>query len=291
MNISINVNYFRKRRNGLSPRPIDECIRLCTDAGFKVLDYSIDAWAENWEEQVDRTMNAAAKYGAVIEQSHAPFNFYKRRPREVFDAAVNRSVDAAIKMGVKTLVFHADEYRPTEENPFDFDKGLNQIYDFLAPHLEKVTAGGVRAALENVFDDMTLKPVKGQRFHFCADVEELIAIIDKFNSPMVGCCWDSGHGKIAAGNEGHVDLIRRLGSRIICTHLHDNYYDRDLHLEPFRGDANWEEIMPALRATGYSGSLTFELGYGCMHEDLLDSWLKQLYHTGEILRDMFGSEK
>ncbi len=291
MNISMNVDYLKRRRNGEPPRSIDECIRLCTQAGFKVLDCSINAWAENWEEQADEIMNAAAKYGAVVEQSHAPFNFYKRRPREVFTAALDRSVNAAMKMGVKTLVFHADEYRPTEDNPFDFDKALVQIYDFLAPHIEKLTAGNVRAALENVFDDMTLKPVKGQRFHFCADVEELIAIIDKFDNPLVGCCWDSGHGKIAAGNEGHVELIRTLGSRIICTHLHDNYYDRDLHLEPFRGDANWEEIMPALKATGYSGSLTFEIGYGCIHDDLLVPWLSRLYHTGEILEGMFESKK
>ena len=287
MNLSLNINYFRRKRGGV--RTNDECMKLCTEAGFKVFDFSIDAWAENWEEQVDDIMNAAAKYGATVEQSHAPFNFYKRRPREVFDAAVDRSVMAAIKMGVKHHVFHADEYRPTEDNPFDFDKGLIQIYDFLSPHIEKLTAGGVKAALENVFDDMTLKPIKGQRFHFCADVDELIAIIDKFNDPMVGCCWDSGHGKIAAGNDGHVELIRALGSRIICTHLHDNYYDRDLHLEPFRGDANWEEIMPALKSTGYNGSLTFELGYGCMHDDLLVQWLNQLYHTGKILEELFNS--
>ena len=164
-------------------------------------------------------------------------------------------------MGVKTLVFHADEYRPTEENPFDFDKGLNQIYDFLAPHLEKVTAGGVRAALENVFDDMTLKPVKGQRFHFCADVEELIAIIDKFNSPMVGCCWDSGHGKIAAGNDGHVDLIRALGSRIICTHLHDNsgLPNDDQHKIPFDGTLDMSRVARQLRQSKYGGTLTLEL--------------------------------
>ena len=287
MNISINANYFWQRRNGGALRTPDERIKLCVDAGFKVLDYSVHVWGDDWEAETDAIMNAAAKHGAIIEQSHAPYNFYTRASLERYHEVLDRSVEAAIKMGVKNLVFHADEYRPPKDTPYNSDDALVQIYDILAPHIEKLTKGGVRAALETVFEDVTLKPVEGKRYHFCGDVNELIAITDKFNDPMVGCCWDSGHTKLSTGNDGHVDALRRLGNRIICTHIHDNYYGKDLHVQPFMGDANWEQLMPALKATGYDGSLTFELVYGCMHEELIPAWLDQLYRVGELLRDMF----
>lgn len=287
MDISITANYFWQKRNCTDRRTPDERIRICADAGFKFMDYSVNVWDDQWEAQTDAIMNAAAKYGLTIDQSHAPFNFYKKAPRDIFDRMLERSVESAIKMGVKALVFHADEYRPPEGTPFNSEEGIECVYDVLAPHIEKLTKGGVKAALETVFEDKTLKPIEGKRYHFCADLNELIAVIDKFKDPMVGCCWDSGHTKLNVGNDGHVDALRRLGSRIICTHIHDNYYGKDLHLPPFMGDANWEELMPALKATGYNGSLTFELVYGCMHEELLSDWVSKIYRSGELLRDMF----
>ena len=287
MNISINAGYFCRRRKGVPTGTPDEAVKLCVDAGFKVLDYSVEVWEDNWEAETDAIMNAAAKHGAIIEQSHAPYNYYAKAPIERYHEVLDRSVDAAIKMGIKNLVLHADEYRPPKGDPFNSDEALVQIYDILAPHIEKLTKGGVRAALETVFEGRTLKPVEGERTHFCGDINELVAIVDKFNDPMVGFCWDSGHTKLNVGNEGHVDALRLLGNRIISTHIHDNYYGKDLHLPPFMGDANWEELMPALKATGYNGSLTFELVYGCMHKELLPAWLELLYHTGERLRDMF----
>ncbi len=288
MNISINPSYFRGMRNG-TDRSFDECIKLCYDAGFRVFDVSVDAWGiwnKNLEGQIETFMNAAAKYNVTIEQSHAPYNFYTRASSEDFAKALDKSVDAAIRMGVKNLVFHADEYYPAADEPWDSNVGLIKVYDCLAPHIEKLTKGGVRAAIETIFEDRTLKPKEGRRMHYCADIEEVIAVIDRFNDKMVGCCWDFGHAKLAVGNENHVEAIQRVGSRIICTHVHDNYYS-DTHTQPFLGNANWEQLMPALKETGYSGSLTFEMNYGYMHDELITGWVSQLYQTGEILARMF----
>ena len=291
MNISVNPKYFAQtRKNGYYRNPY-ESVKLCVDAGFKVLDYSPNVWEDSWESEMDAIMDASAKYGAVVEQSHAPYNFYTKAPLDVYQKVLGRSVEAAIKMGIKNLVFHADEYHPPKGESFDADAALIQIYDILSPFVEKTVNGGVKVALETVFEDFTGKPKEGQRMHFCGDFEELIAIIDKFNDPMVGCCWDFGHAKIGIGNDKHADAIRHMGKRINCTHVHDNYYGKDLHLPPFVGDANWEELMPALKETGYDGSLTFEMVYGSMHVDLLDTWLGQLYHAGEILREMFEKGK
>lgn len=293
MNISINANYLGSTRDGGAAREcgrlrtIDERIKLCVDAGFKILDYAVCELNDDWKAEIDTITNAAAKYGAVIEQSHAPYNFYAKKPLDVYQKELDRSIEAAIRMGVKYLVFHADEYHAPAGKPYNSNDALNQVYNILSPCIEKTIKGGVKVALETVFEDNTLKPKDGERMHFCGDINELIALTDKFNDPMVGCCWDSGHTKLCAGNDGHVDALRRLGSRIICTHIHDNYYGKDLHLPPFMGDANWEELMPTLKEIGYKGSLTFELVYGNLPNEQISEYLSQLYKTGLLLNKMF----
>ena len=287
MNISINANYLFRQRGTSAQRSTEECIKICAEAGYRVIDYSPNIWDDSkWEGDVDDAMNAAAKYGVTITQSHAPYNFYSGTSRERFMQLLDRSAEAAVRMGIRDLVFHADEYHPPKGELFNSDDALIQIYDILSPSIEKCAKGGVRATLETVFEDH-FGVARDQRSHFCGDISELIAIIDKFNDPMVGCCWDFGHAKICVGNDSHTDAIRRMGKRIICTHVHDNYYGKDLHVPPFMGDANWEQLMPALREAGYTGDLTFELVYGNIYEDQLLGFLKTLYQTGIILNGMF----
>lgn len=292
MTISMFPAYLMRRKDDGTIRGIDESMRLLAEAGFKVFDYTPNIWADGWKAEADLAMNTAAKYGAVIEQSHAPYNFYSKAPREEFMRALDRSAQAAAYMGIRNLVFHADEYHPTPEEPFDADKAREQIYEILSPCIEATLAGGVNVAIETVFEDVTGRPKEGQRMHFCADMDELISIIDKFNDERVGCCWDFGHAKIACGggDEKHADAIRRMGKRIICTHVHDNisYYKRDVHVPPFMGDSNWHVLMSALRDTGYTGSLTFEMVYGTLPDAAVRPYLDMLYNMGLALERMFN---
>ena len=290
MNISVNANYLRVQRNTALKRTPLECISICAEAGFSVLDYTPNIYCDEWKKSVDETIEATEKTGIYIEQSHAPFNFYSRRSPELFFELLDRSVIAASRMGISQLVFHADEYHPAGGQLFDAKVGLNVVYDSLAPHVEKALKGGVKVALENVFEDH-YKVGKNERSHFCGDIEELIAIIEKFNDDRVGCCWDFGHGKLGVGNENHCDAIRTLGNKIICTHVHDNYYGKDLHLPPFMGDANWEELMPTLKEIGYCGNLTFELVYGTLNECGVLPFMKNLYATGDVLVKLFEGDK
>ena len=289
MEIGINAGYLAKTRQDGRKRTADEQVRLCVGAGFRVLDCSIDAWREDWEAQADEIMNAAAKYGAVVIQSHAPYNFYRREPPEVYRKALQRSADAAVRMGVKDLVFHADEYHPAADGLFDPTEGLEQSYAMLAPCVERLIAGGVRAALETNDEDRGPNLPLERRTHFTGEMEELESVLERFNDPMVTCCWDFGHAKLSVGSDGarHVAGLRRLGKYVTCTHVHDNYHGGDLHLPPFLGDANWEELMPALREAGYSGALTFELVYGCPPEAQVEEFLRHMYRIGEILVGMF----
>ncbi len=95
----------------------------------------------------------------------------------------------------------------------------------------------------------------------------LDAILGAFRGDStVGFCWDTGHE--LCYNRAR-DLAADYGDILLGTHLNDNLgvsdpsgpttYIDDLHLLPFDGIADWPRIASRLRATGFSGPLTFEL--------------------------------
>ncbi len=269
----------KKREGGF--RTPEECIGLCADAGYSVIDWSPNYDRPDWQEDVDRAVIAAERHGVTIVQSHAPYNFYRRAPIEEFDAQLGQSVDAAIRLGVKDFVFHFDEYHPAPGEPFDPDKAMETIYALFAPHIEKTISHGINAALETAIEDH-IRVRQDERSHYSGIFEEVEAAIARFHDPRVTCCWDFGHAQLAYGDR-HVENLTRMGKKISCLHVHDNYYGKDLHLMPYLGNLDWETLIPALKATGYDGALPFELGYACLPDALVPEFLKLTYHAMDSL--------
>lgn len=64
-------------------------------------------------------------------------------------------------------------------------------------------------------------------------------------------------------------MMKSYGDRIICTHLNDNLgikdfggeitFLDDLHLLPYDGAADWNDITERLKKYGFTDVLTFEL--------------------------------
>ena len=82
-----------------------------------------------------------------------------------------------------------------------------------------------------------------------------------------------------------IEALKIAGNRVICTHIHDNYYNQDLHGFPFTGNVDWKGLMQTLHEIGYAGDLSFEFVYDRLPKALAPDYLKLLYRTGEYLRD------
>ena len=98
-------------------------------------------------------------------------------------------------------------------------------------------------------------------------LEYLDAVMSTFTDrKTVGFCWDSGHE--LCYNYG-VDLLQRYAGRLIATHLNDNlgisfadghiFWTDDLHLLPYDGITDWDDIVHRLHREKFDGILTFEL--------------------------------
>jgi hexulose-6-phosphate isomerase len=115
----------------------------------------------------------------------------------------------------------------------------------LAPVAERL---GVDLCVENVMNGLFYSPL------------EFAAVIDAPRSPRVGAYFDVGNVMIHHQHPQH--WIRILGQRIKRVHFKD--FQRAVgnmagYVELQAGDAPWAEIMVALRAISYDGTLMAEV--------------------------------
>lgn len=184
-----------------------------------------------------------------IEYLHAPFNKSDDMwaDGELGDIAVKELIEYAEKcaeyeipvMVAHTFIGFDEPYIPTQI-------GIER-FGALAKRMNEL---GVKLALENT-----------------EGFEYLDALMQALKSEKsVGFCWDSGHE--LCYNYGK-NLTALYGDRLLCTHLNDNLgirdyggqitYIDDLHLLPFDGIHDWQNVAKRLVECGFDGNLCFEL--------------------------------
>jgi sugar phosphate isomerase/epimerase len=84
---------------------------------------------------------------------------------------------------------------------------------------------------------------------------ELERLFERVLSPGLGLCLDYGHSHMT-GNT--LELLERVGHRLVYTHLADNLGEHDDHLMFGDGTVPWREVLTATRDIGYRGPFTIE---------------------------------
>lgn len=271
-NVAVNPRHFINAAVWEQERSIIEAFELLENSGFKCFDIGTVERSEAETLACYMTQN-----GLTVVQSHMPFNRYKREDYAAFADKVMLCAENAKILGSNILVVHGDEF-DFEAQEYTPEVALEFNYRFFSPIVDFAEKNDMKVAFENVFNDWWPE----NRPRFCSKTEELCALVDKFSTDTVGICWDSGHGKVEHKSK-HVNELKKAGGRVIATHIHDNYYGKDLHLFPFFGDTDWPSFMSALKEMGYKGDLTFEIGYNRIPKELAPDYLRLLYRSGEYL--------
>lgn len=295
MRLATSTCMFPSRRDG-SRVSLIESISLCRESGFDVVDLNFcsainpkgknELCQENWEEEIEKIGNHAAKLGVSFSQSHAPYdsNLWRAdRPLSDEDRAwyfesTRRSLLASGRLGVKWCVVHAQT--DVLDDECSFAQNLKRNLEFYAPLVEWAKEYGTGIAIENMAE---FHPAKTKQ-RFTALVEEQIAIIDALNDPAVGGCWDFGHARMVYRDQSAP--LRKLGKRLKATHVQENFGSADDHYLPFiRGDIQWEKLMPLLVEIGYEGDFTYEVHgfYRYIPDELRVSAGKFGYEIGKYL--------
>lgn len=261
-------NVFKVAGNDKYQGTVLESVRLLHDAGFETIDLGLGGGAgepdflldgDDWERKVDELGNEAAKYGMEFCQLHMPsikhgskekdVKFKKPGYDEVFEQAMERALIAGGKLGIPWAVTH--NLDPKEAGG-DSDIAARINHEYYDKYVELGIKNGIGLAFENMVQGKD----GGAKWRYCGHYQELIDYVDSYHDPMVGICWDFGHANIAGFDQ--CIALRKVGKRLKCLHIDDNFGNSDHHLLPFAGMIDWHRIMPVLAEIGYEGDCNLE---------------------------------
>ncbi len=227
---------------------VAEQIRLFHKTGF-------EGFFTEWKrgENIEEYAKLAKELGMVYQSIHAPFGksaVMWHGTDEEAEEAINElieCVNVCAQNGVEIMIAHT--FIGFDDNRLPNKKGLER-YGRVVAQAEKL---GVKIAFENT---------EGEEY--------LAALMECFkDNEYVGFCWDSGHEMCYNRS---ADLLALYGDRLIATHLNDNlgikdfggriFWHDDLHLLPFDGIADWDNVAARLDRCGFNDIMTFELNLG-----------------------------
>lgn len=251
------------------PIPLEYRYPLFKKAGF---DSMILGW-DNSEmaTRVDRVWLAKA-FDLKIEHAHASFanmNAFWLDGKEG-NRTCNRllhEIDDCAEFGISTLVLHLTN---GSTPPPVSTVGMERV-----EHLVRLAENtGVQLAFENV-----RAPQHTQ------------AVLDYFDSPFVGLCYDIGHEHCFTPNTNWLSLYN---NHVFAVHLHDNDGTADDHRIPFTGTIDWNKKLADIAASSYTGSITVEVDFpgDAVHEpDALNTFLKDAFESGRKIEEIINNHR
>jgi sugar phosphate isomerase/epimerase len=246
------------------PKSVHSALERLARAGFQVLDFDFCDWlfegsplvGDGWESWIKSIRQHADRLGLQFTQMHGPiFNkFGDEEKTKWFMAMSHRALEAASLLGCSWVVLEL------EPLPGAFDnQHLQQLKErniaWIAELLPTAERCGVGIAIENNADVPDRE--RKRRRAYGSTPAELIDLVDTFNHPLLGICWDTGHAHIQRLEQAAA--LKAIGKRLKATHIQDNNGEQDQHLLPFHGTIDWQSVVTALREIGYEGDFVYEV--------------------------------
>lgn len=259
-----------------------DAIRIIGEAGFEAVEFGFGHEAEYLEGREDegtrlRQIRAAAERAGVrIAQMHGRL-FDPCQPGADDDIAwAHRSLRRGAALGVDWVVLHPGTAPDVGADPEVARWNREQNLRVFRAWVETAHEVGTGVAVENMIGG-----AKGPRFG--ATTADLVWLLEEIDSPRFGICWDTGHANLSKVNQRRA--IQAIGARLVALHINDNDGLQDRHWAPFRGGIDWEEVVSALHAVGYSGPFNMELP-GEQRETPLAVRLEKLRYLAALSRHM-----
>ena len=157
--------------------------------------------------------------------------------------------------GVLDIVASFDECRvvtvplpafaPPTSSPDDYLRWFERCAGKISRLLAIVEDAGRRMALE-ILPGAVVGGIDG-----------FLRLCEHIDSDTLGLNFDTGHAWVCKENLYLVPA--KLGSRILGTHLCDNFGHENLSLRPGAGSIDWSRLVAGLKSCGYAGPWDIEI--------------------------------
>lgn len=265
--------------------------RIASDAGFRhiAVNYTeIEGKKEDeWKRITEDIQRILDNNRLSCVQSH-PHCYNPFASSEIIDEDlefnIRQSIISSAEVGAKYCVIHP---KTSVNSGYRESVSLEDNKKWFSSLIECANKHGTGIVAENlpIFPSARcIRPL------FSSNPDHLIELVDLFGKESLGVCWDFGHANLCRGDIDQSVMISALGTRIKCTHVHNNWGIRDDHAPPIYGNIDWTKAMRALYSFGYDGPLTLETH--CWYEDetLLCSFARHNYDSLVYLESLTRGE-
>jgi sugar phosphate isomerase/epimerase len=226
---------------GCAYATLDEQIAVLKELGVK------RTFLSGGHPRLEEAMNKIAEAGIVCDNYHANVNGEKNgisfkvtdlhNEGEAGDLMLERLFENIIncaKYNVPVLVVHGPGGKSDEEWPPILIERMNKLMDFAKQN-------GITIAFENLSNATNVHKIFGYL-------------------PEASFCWDCGHQYC---NTPDTRFLQYHGDRLVALHIHDNncVHREDLHVLPYDGKIDFDEVAMDLASCGYDGTMMLEIMY------------------------------
>lgn len=221
------------------------------EAGIECVEVTVpyDAYLDLDYAQIARD---AEKAGVTLWSLHLPFGPFENRSatdiasldeehRAATVAYYTVIMKKAASAGIHTIVIHPCLEPVADENR---RQRLNAAKVSLKELAENAQQLGQVIAVEDL-----PRSCLGRN---SGEILELISADDRLR-----VCFDTNH----LLSEDPVEFIRKVGDRIVTTHVSDYDFIDERHWVPGEGKQDWQRLLAAFREVGYSGPWLYEVGF------------------------------
>lgn len=266
------ATYLKLKEHGFS----------CTDFNMADTNSLLYTGDLNQAEEILRKERAMAEAAGIeIHQVHGPWRWPPQdaaeEDRKECMEKMKKSIYLSTVLGCKNWVVHP--IMPFGIEDADMDNALRtwaMNYVFMEELLETAKANDVTICLENM-------PMP--KFSM-ATPKEILNFVQQIGDDHFKICLDTGHVSVFPDLD-LAEETRRLDKEIRVLHVHDNRYNRDMHLNPYDGIINWESFGKALRDVQFDGVFSLETAPGAKLPDAL--FQEKSRHLVHICRFITGT--
>lgn len=219
------------------------------DDGFDFVEFW--SWAD---KDLDAVKAAAGRVGISIAafNGDAELSLIDPEQREAYLAFLRRSVEAARKLGARSLTIHSNGLGPDGAvvnacSHLSDTVKLCTMFGTLRDCARLAEASGIRMNLE------PLNAVTDHAGNFLTTTRMAAELTRLVGCPSLGVLYDIYHMQLSEG--GLCDNIRAYGGQF--GHVHAA--DAPGRHEPGTGEINFSRVLACLEETGYQGLVGYEL--------------------------------